>query len=158
MEKLQERAHRNPKAPAVPFADRRFRTPSGKFEFITQFSPLESTGPGNGLHLVATKTLRMLNSQVLPEDVPEEPAVRVNPKALSDMGFKEGDQVWVVSKVGKVKVRLVADEQVRRDVLLFNPALWRGDLSGVNQLREAFLTDMGNGAAMHQTKVTLRAG
>lgn len=158
MEKLQERAHRNPKASAVPFADRRFRTPSGKFEFITQFSPLESTVSGNDLHLVATKTLRLLNSQVLPDDVPEQPAVRVNPKTLSDRGFKEGDQVWAVSKVGKVKVRLVADEQVRRDVLLFNPALWKGDLSGVNQLREVFLTDMGNGAAMHQTKVTLRAG
>ena len=158
MEKLQERARRNPKASGVPFADRRFRTPSGKFEFITQFSPSENTGPGKDLHLVATKTLRLLNSQVLPDDVPEEPAVRVNPKTLSDRGFKEDDQVWAVSKVGKVKVRLIADEKVRRDVLLFNPSLWKGDLSGVNQLREVFLTDMGNGAAMHQTKVTLLAG
>jgi anaerobic selenocysteine-containing dehydrogenase len=157
MEKLQERAQRNPEASAVPFADHRFRTPSGKFEFITQFSPGEIAGSGKGLHLVATKTLRMLNSQVLPEDVPEEPAVRVNPEALAAMGFKEGDYAWAVSKVGKVKVRLIADEQVRRDVLLFNPAHWKGDLSGVNQLREAFLTDMGNGAAMHQTRVTLTA-
>jgi anaerobic selenocysteine-containing dehydrogenase len=157
-EKLQGHAYRVPKASAVPFADRRFRTPSGKFEFITQFSPIESTGQGNDLHLVATKTLKFLNSQVLPEDVPAEPTVRINPKTLSDRGFKEGDRVWAVSKVGKVKVHLIADEQVRPDVLFFNPALWQGDLSGVNQLRESFLTDMGNGAAMHQTKVTLVAG
>jgi anaerobic selenocysteine-containing dehydrogenase len=112
---------------------------------------------GGGLHLVATKTLRMLNSQVLPEDLPEEPAVRLNPKALAEMGFNEGDRAWVVSKTGKVKVRLVADEKVRQDILLFNPSLWKGEVSGVNQLREAFLTDIGNGAAMHQTKVTLQA-
>jgi anaerobic selenocysteine-containing dehydrogenase len=100
----------------------------------------------------------MVNSQILPEDLPEEPVARVNPALLSEMRFAEGDQVWVVSGVGKIRARLVADEKVRRDVLLFNPALWKGELSGVNQLREAFLTDIGDGAAMHQTKVTLRAG
>ena len=157
MEKLGERSYRNPKASAVPFADRRFRTPSGKFEFITQFSPGESSLPERNLHLMATKTLRMLNSQILPEDLPEEPAVRLNPKALAEMGFNEGDRAWVVSKTGKVKVRLVADEKVRQDVLLFNPSLWKGEVSGVNQLRESFLTDIGNGAAMHQTEVTLQA-
>jgi anaerobic selenocysteine-containing dehydrogenase len=156
LERLKEKSFRNPRASSVPFADRKFRTPSGKFEFITQFTP----GPGpinGGLHLVATKTLRMLNSQILPEDVPEEPVARVNPAILSERGFREGEKVWVVSKAGKVKVRLAADEKVRRDVLLFNPALWKGDLNGVNQLRESFLTDIGGGAAMHQTMVTLTA-
>jgi anaerobic selenocysteine-containing dehydrogenase len=70
-------------------------------------------------------------------------------------GFKEGEKIWVVSKTGRVRVRLSGDEKVRRDVLLLNPALWKGDLNGVNQLREALLTDIGNGAAMHQTMVTL---
>ena len=154
LEMLKEKAHRNPKASSVPFADRRFRTPSGKFEFITQFNPSSKTLNGT-LHLVATKTLRMLNSQILPEDLPEEPVGRVNPATLSEAGFSDGDRVWAVSKAGKVKVRLAADEKVRRDVLLLNPALWKGELSGVNQLREALLTDIGSGAAMHQTMVTL---
>jgi anaerobic selenocysteine-containing dehydrogenase len=71
------------------------------------------------------------------------------------MGLQEGDFAWVISKVGRVKVRVAKDEKMRKDVLLFNPALWKGDLSGVNQLREAFLTDIGGGAAMHQTMVRL---
>ena len=156
LERLREKAQRNPKAPSIPFADRRFRTPSGKFEFITQFTPGPETMRG-GLHLVATKTLRMLNSQILPEDLPEEPIARVNPATLAEKGFRDGDRVWVSSKVGKVKARLAADEKVRQDVLLFNPSLWKGDLSGVNQLREAKLTDIGSGAAMHQTTVSLKA-
>ncbi|MCX5916357.1 MAG: molybdopterin-dependent oxidoreductase [Deltaproteobacteria bacterium] len=156
LERLKEKAYRNPNAASVPFADRKFRTPSGKFEFITQFTPGPIPGNG-GLHLVATKTLRMLNSQVLPEDVPEEPIARVNPAVLAEREFSEGQKVWVVSKAGKVRVRLAADEKVRRDVLLLNPALWRGDLNGVNQLRESFLTDIGDGAAMHQTMVTFTA-
>jgi anaerobic selenocysteine-containing dehydrogenase len=99
----------------------------------------------------------MVNSQILPEDLPEEPMARVNPAILAERGFREGEKVWVISKAGKVRVRLAADEKVRRDVLLFNPALWQGDLNGVNQLREAVLTDIGSGAAMHQTRVSLEA-
>ena len=155
-ERLKEKAYRNPKAPSLPFADRIFHTPSGKFEFITQFT----SGPSpinDRLHLVATKTLRMVNSQILPEDLPEEPMARVNPAILAERGFREGEKVWVISKAGKLRVRLAADEKVRRDVLLFNPALWKGDLNGVNQLREAVLTDVGSGAAMHQTRVSLEA-
>jgi anaerobic selenocysteine-containing dehydrogenase len=105
---------------------------------------------------VATKTLRTLNSWALPEDVPDGPVVRVNPVVLAKQGLADGSEAWVVSKVGRVKVHVAADASVRRDVLLFNPALWKGDLSGVNQLREAAMTDIGDCAAMHQTMVTLR--
>jgi anaerobic selenocysteine-containing dehydrogenase len=156
LERLKERSYRNPRAAPIPFADRRFGTPSGKFEFITAFSSLPTVMDGS-FHLVATKTRRMINSQILPEDLPQEPVVRINPTVLSERGFADGDRAWIVSKVGKVKARLTADEKVRRDVVLFNPALWQGDPCGVNQLREAFLTDLGNSAAMHQTRVFLRA-
>ena len=63
----------------------------------------------------------------------------------------------VESSAGSVRARLSADEKVRRDVLLFNPAAWRGDHQGVNQLREAILADMGDAAALHETKVRLKA-
>ena len=157
LEMLQEGPRHNPKAVAVPFADRKFATPSGKFEFVGRFDP-NAIADGEALHLVATKTLKTLNSQVMPENQPEEPIVRVNPEVLARQGLAEGGEAWVVSEVGRVKVRVAADESVRRDVLLFNPALWKGDPSGVNQLREAFTTDIGNGAAMHQTMVTLHSG
>ena len=154
LDMLRERPRRNPKAVAVPFADRVFATPSRKFEFVGRFTPTAVVG-GDALHLVATKTLRTLNSQVLPGDVPDGPAVRANPVVLARENLADGGEAWVVSKVGRVKVRVVADESVRPDVLLFNPAMWKGDLSGVNQLREAAMTDVGDGAAMHQTMVTL---
>jgi anaerobic selenocysteine-containing dehydrogenase len=154
LDMLREKPRRNPKAVPVPFADREFGTPSGKFEFVDRFIPAV-VAHGEALHLVATKTLRTLNSQVLTGDVPDGPVVRVNPAVLARLGLADGSEAWVASKVGRVKVRVAADEWVRRDVLLFNPAVWRGDPSGVNQLREAVLTDIGNCAAMHQTAVTL---
>jgi anaerobic selenocysteine-containing dehydrogenase len=95
----------------------------------------------------------MLNSQILPEDLPAEPTVVMHPERVSRLGLADGQRVRVVSTVGAVEARLAVDAAVRRDVVLFNPALWRGDLSGVNQLRESWVTDLGESAAMHATAV-----
>ena len=153
LETLRQGPQRNPLVSTVPFADRRFRTPSGRFEFLGEFAPPAPLS--QGLHLVATKTLRMLNSQILPEDLPAEPTVAMHPERVSRLGLADGQRVRVVSSVGAVEARLAVDAAVHRDVVLFNPALWRGDLSGVNQLREAWVTDLGESAAMHATAVTV---
>lgn len=153
LESLRRGPQPNPLAPAVPFADRRFPTPSGRFEFLGEFAPPPPPAPG--LHLVATKTLRMLNAQCLPEDLPAEPTVAIHPETAARLGVEDGGRVRVLSPVGAVEARLAADPGLRRDVLLFNPSLWRGDPSGVNQLREARLTDLGEHAALHATMVTV---
>jgi anaerobic selenocysteine-containing dehydrogenase len=105
---------------------------------------------------VATKTLKMLNSQVNRKDLVDEPEVKTHPDTVAKLGLISGDKAKVESAVGSVTACLKADETVRRDVLLFNPAAWQGDLQGVNQLREAVLADMGNAAAMHETRVSVR--
>jgi len=104
---------------------------------------------------MATKTLKMVNAQINPEDLPDEPVVRLHPEALAARELSDGQRAWVVSDAGRVRVQLKADDAVRTDVLLFNPAAWRGDLQGVNQLRQATLTDIGQAPAMHHTLVTL---
>jgi anaerobic selenocysteine-containing dehydrogenase len=155
LEKLCEGPVLNPMVDPIPFADHNFRTPSGKFEFVGAFSPTRLL-PDGRLSLMATKTLRMVNTQILPEDLPDEPIARVHPETLTQLGLRDGEKAWLASEAGQMPVKLAADETVRRDVVLLNPALWKGELSGVNQLREAWLTDIGNGAAMHETVVTLR--
>jgi|WetSurMetagenome_2_1015567.scaffolds.fasta_scaffold04671_2 anaerobic selenocysteine-containing dehydrogenase len=153
LETLRQGPQPNPLTPTVPFADHRFRTPSGRFEFLDEFAPPAPLS--GGLHLVATKTLRMVNSQILPEDLPAEPTVAMHPETVALLGVTGGQRVRVVSSAGAVEARLAADAAVRRDVVLFNPALWQGDLSGVNQLREARVTDLGESAALHATTVTV---
>jgi anaerobic selenocysteine-containing dehydrogenase len=154
VETLRDGARQNPLVPPVPFADRRFPTASGRFEFIGQFSP-PAPRPEGALHLVATKTLRMVNAQILPEDLPAEPTMAMHPETAARLGVADGQRVRVASAVGQIDARLAADPAVRRDVVLLNPALWVGDLSGVNQLREARVTDLGESAAMHATTVTV---
>ena len=152
---LRERPRRRPNAVAVPFADRRFGTPSGKVELVGDLAaPSRTVLPGE-LRLVATKSLRMVNSQIQPEDLPEEPVARLHPESMAGHGLVDGGWAWIESRVGRVRARVAADASVRRDVLVLNPARCCSDLSGANQLREARLTDLGEGAAMHETKVTV---
>jgi len=156
-ERLVDGAMLNPLAPPIPFAGGEVGTPSGKVQLITSLDDMELSGsPGGGrLFLMATKTLKMVNAQINPEDLPDEPVVRLHPEALAARELSDGQRAWVVSDAGRVRVQLKADDAVRTDVLLFNPAAWRGDLQGVNQLRQATLTDIGQAPAMHHTLVTL---
>jgi anaerobic selenocysteine-containing dehydrogenase len=99
----------------------------------------------------------MSSMQMEPEDLPAEPIAGLHPDTLSALQLGSGDSVLVESRVGRVRARAAADAKLRRDVLLINPSLWQGDLCGVNQLREAFVTDLGDTAALHETRVTVRA-
>ena len=114
--------------PAVPFSDRRSLTSSGKNEFDTEPPGIAAPAAGDELHLIATKTLKMLNAQVNSRDIVDEPEVKTHPATLANLGFKTGERVLVESPAGSVRTRLSADETVRRDVLLFNPAAWRRPL------------------------------
>ncbi|MGC4116384.1 MAG: molybdopterin-dependent oxidoreductase [Myxococcales bacterium] len=153
---LRERPRKLPGVAEVPFADGRFATPSGKVELVQQAASLPAPLEGGELHLVATKTLHMVNAQALEERLPAEPVARLHPDTLRERGLCGGDHATLVSRVGTLRVRLEADPEVRRDVLLLNPARWRGELQGVNQLREALTTDLGEAAAMHETRVRIQ--
>jgi len=152
---LVERPRPNPLTPPVPWTEGTFRTQSGHFEFLTEFElPTVPSGTPD-LRLVATKTLKMVNAQINDRELVAEPVLRLHPDALAAGSLVDGGYAWIASAVGRVRVRLKADPLVRPDVALFNPAAWRGDLQGVNQLRVAALTDVGKAAAMHETRVTL---
>jgi anaerobic selenocysteine-containing dehydrogenase len=155
LDTLREAPRPIPDAVAVPFADHRFATSSGRVELVQQAPVLPAPLADGELHLLATKTVHMVNSQIDDEHLPHEPVARLHPDALRARTLSDGAMATVTSRVGRVRVRLLADASVRRDVLLLNPARWRGDLCGVNQLREALVTDMGDGAAMHDTRVRL---
>jgi anaerobic selenocysteine-containing dehydrogenase len=157
LEAMRERALRNPQAEPVPFADGNFCTATGRFTFVDRFEPTPMRSDDRKLHLVATKTLKMSSMQMEPEERPAEPVAGLHPDTLAALKLGPGDLVLVASRAGQVRARAAADETLRRDVLLLNPSLWKGDLCGVNQLRESFLTDLADGAAMHETRVTVEA-
>ncbi|MEO7329948.1 MAG: molybdopterin-dependent oxidoreductase [Minicystis sp.] len=150
---LQKGGLRKPEAPRVLFADRRFPTPSGRFQLIDDFPAAPpALEPGYPLHLCSNASYRSQASQMPESAQREPPVVTLHPDAAG--GRNEGDLARLVSPIGEVTVRLRFDPQQRRDVLVYAKGRW-GKLGGPNALIAARSTDAGEGAAYYDQGVRL---
>jgi len=156
LEALERGAMRNPLAPAVLFADRKFSTPNGRVNLIHEADP-EPPRPNveRPLLLSALSTSRAQSSQ-WPSRKQEGPAtVTVHPDAAR--GFDEGQVVLLESELGALEVRLRFDDRQRRDVALVDKGGWLSRGRCANVLVRAKATDAGGGAVYYDTPVRLRA-
>jgi anaerobic selenocysteine-containing dehydrogenase len=140
--------------PAVPYADGRFGTPSGRIELLAAF-PAEAEPAGDGLRLLTTHTKRWLNSQAMPEDQPGTPAVAVHPEDLAAHGLAAGTDVLVRSRVGALRARAAADARVPRGCAMIPQGGWIGRGHGINLLTEDVTTEDAIMAAYYETRVRL---
>ena len=155
LEKFREGYPRNPFAAKVLFADRKFRTPSGKVNLVrdVEVEPERPTAE-RPLLLMAFSTEKAQSSQwARPQQGPAE--ATVHPEAAR--GFADGDLATVESEVGAMTVRLRFDDRQRRDVVLMAKGGWLRDGRCANALVPARLTDAGGGAVYYDTPVRLIA-
>ncbi|HET6282035.1 MAG TPA: molybdopterin-dependent oxidoreductase [Polyangia bacterium] len=160
LEAFRDGPVRTPSAPQVLFADRRFGTPSGRVNLIT-----ESAVPGEALvrrpHggdgqwpllLMALSTDRAQSSQW--SKPPEGPAViTVHPDSAGGVG--DGELGRLESRLGALTVTVRHDSRQRRDVAI---AAKGGHLSTgrcMNALIAARTTDIGEGGALYDERVRL---
>ncbi len=142
--------------PAVPFADGRFGTASGRIELLAEFPPEEAEpAAGDGLRLLTTHTKRWLNSQAMPEDQEGSPQVAVHPEDLAARGHAAGAEVVVRSRVGALRARVAADARVPRGCAVIPQGGWIARGHGTNLLTEDAMTDGAIMAAYYETRVHL---
>jgi len=152
---LERGAMRNPLAPRVLFAERKFPTASGRVNLIHDVDP-EPPRPTaeRPLLLMAVSTEKAQSSQWAARlDGPA--TVTVHPEAAN--GFRDGDLARLDSAVSTLVVRLRFDARQRHDVALMAKGGWLRDGRCANVLVPARTTDAGEGAAYHDTPVRLRA-
>lgn len=152
---LDQTAVANPEAPDVLFSDRRFATPSGKVELLTQLPrAAPSLSAEYPLRLMALSTPRAQSSQwAATPELPIE--ARIHPESAA--GLREGEIAELESAQGSIPVRLVFDSEQRRDVALLPKGghlSWR---ASANALIRANLTDLGEGGVLYDEPVRLRA-
>jgi anaerobic selenocysteine-containing dehydrogenase len=152
---LEEGAVKNPLAAPVLFADRNFKTPSGRVNLITDAPqslkdpPLEFP-----LWLMSLSTPRAQSSQwALEPDVP--PVLTVHPEAAS--GLADGAICKIESRVGSMSVRLRHDPKQRRDVALLPKGGHRFRGACANSLIESRITDLGEGGALYEQCIRIIA-
>lgn len=154
LEALRMGPVRNPIAPQVLFADRKFPTPTGRVNLVHDLDPEPSrVTPARPLLLMAQSTEKAQAAQ-WPSRLQKGPATAiVHPEAAP--GFRDGDLARVESEIGELTVRLSFDAGQRRDVLLMEKGGWHSAGRSANALIRAQVTDAGGCAVFLDTAVRL---
>ncbi|MEW5706419.1 MAG: molybdopterin-dependent oxidoreductase [Actinomycetota bacterium] len=159
LEALKKKPHiRIAEIPAVAFKDRVFKTPSGKFKFITEFSAPRFTTDDYPLVLLSTHSRLWLHSQLMPEDHAHTPVARVSPITAKQFGIGDGEDANIVSPVGSVKVVVKYDEGIKENVIRTEQGRWYKYNQSMNHLVPAIMSRKGQNACYYQTAVRLEKG
>ena len=144
---------KNPLAAPILFADRKFKTASGRVNLIHELDP-EPARPTaeRPLLLMAFSTEKAQSSQWAHPRAQDGPAeATLHPEAAA--GFADGAVVDLESELGAMAVRLKFDARQRRDVVLLAKGGWLSKGRCANALIPARVTDAGGGAIYYDTPV-----
>jgi len=151
---LEDGAVRNPLAPRVLFADRKFPTASGRVNLVTSPPPDPAALDSDEypLSLMSLSTDRAQSSQWSARL--EGPAVvTVHPEAAA--GIPDGGIGRLESQVSGMSVRVRHDPTQRLDVALIPKGGHFKDGRCANALLKARITDLGEGGALYDERVRL---
>jgi anaerobic selenocysteine-containing dehydrogenase len=154
MEKLRQGPFRFPE-PMVPYEDKTFQTPSGKFEFMSGFEE-ELIGHSDPQYPYTLLTVAphgyICSERTLAEHTPL-PIVQLNPAQASQSGLEDGMTVWVKSRQGKIRALLQTNEAVRKDCLVTERGGWLKAGHGLNRLTADIASTVGDGTPYYDTSV-----
>jgi anaerobic selenocysteine-containing dehydrogenase len=146
---------RCPVAPLIPFADFKFPTRSGRFEFVTDVQLDQRKEPDFPLTLVTNFSKKWLLSQMTEAEHPKLATVRVGTDWAIRHGIESGQQMRLRSAVGELVVEVQIDPRVGRDMVIMAVGTWMKRGGGVNILTEDIMSNFGEMAAYGETRVVL---
>jgi len=158
MEELKERAFRWP-APMVPYQDRTFATPSGKFRLLTSLDPasLAAPDPVHPYRLLTVAPHGFICSELSMAEHDSLPQLRLNAGEARAKGLEDGQPVLVKSSVGQAMARLRAEEGLRADVAVAERGGWIKAGHGLNRLTRDLASKVGQGTPYYETSVDVTA-
>lgn len=152
LEELEAAPKRNPMAAPVLFADRKFKTATGRVNLVTRIPPHEPPDDEYPLSLLAVSTDKAQSSQ-WPRPPSGPAAVTIHPDAAG--GLPDGATARLESRIGSMMVRVHHDARQRRDVALMAKGGHLADGRCANALVRARTTDGGEGGALYDERVRL---
>lgn len=150
-----------------------FNTPSGKIELwsdraaeIWGVNPLPSYDPPDDYgesHLpfrlmtpnIASRIHSQFGNLGVIRHVTGGPAWEISDADAARKGLISGDRIRIFNSRGEVKGRVTVTARVKEGSLIFPNGIWLSEGGGVNRLIEPRETDMGHGAAFHNTRVDI---
>jgi len=153
LEMLQRGPVRHPTAPTVPFQDRRFPTPSGRFCFTSDVPPNPVSSRDGRFVLISSHPETSVHSQILPEDQGKPLQVRVNPEDAAALGLRNGDPLVLSALDGRVEGLALLDATMRRGTLQCDQGGWLKFGVGVNRVVPGILSRHGLCAGFYEAMV-----
>jgi anaerobic selenocysteine-containing dehydrogenase len=155
IDSLMERPIRCPVAPMVPFADMKFPTASGRYEFVAEVELEQRQDPRFPLTLVTNFSKKWLLSQMTEAEHPKLASVRIGAEWADRNGIKNGQKMRLRSPVGALVVEVQVDPRVGRDMVIMAVGTWMKRGGGANVLTEDIMSNFGEMAAYGETRVIL---
>lgn len=153
LEKVMEGPIRCPIAPMVAFKDKRFLTPSGKFEFTESF--YKEGLKEHPYHLLTILGEKWLNSTILEEEHPEHVQVFISSSLANEKGIVNKSKVSLKSRTGKLIAEVDLSERVRSDTVVLPQGTWIKKGGAANELTEDVITSRGDMAGYYSTTVSI---
>ncbi len=147
----------NPDAPALPYADKTFPTPSGKFILLDQFEVAPGHDHDCAFTLMSVAPKEWLCSELTLEAQQDQLLkVYLNPIVAREKGIAEGERCMVENDRGSLVCVAAFKEHQRKDLVVIYRGGWGLAGRNVNVLTKAMVSVVGNGAPYYETKVNLR--
>jgi len=168
------------KQPVIPlqneepaYSSLKFGTPSGKIELWSDdavrlwgVSPLPSYDPPDDFgesHLpfrlmtpnISSRIHSQFGNLEVVKNVIDEPAWEISVGDARRYGLKSGDMIRIFNSRSEVTGRVRVTARVRSGSIVFPNGIWLSEGGGVNGLIKPTETDMGHGAAFHNTRVDI---
>lgn len=141
----------------VPYADKSFPTPSGKFQCMTEFDPGEipNDDPEYPLRLLTIAPHQYICSERTMAEHEPLPEVRLNAEAAGKLGLVDGRPVLVQSRVGEMPAMLRTMENMRAGILVAERGGWIRAGHGLNMVVPAMASKVGEGTPYYEATVRL---
>ena len=130
----------------------------GRFHLLRRISPQPEEDNKFPLYLLSLIRTEAVHSQILPSDQSMPPTVWVNPHAPGLQEVDASREVFLVSELGRIQVRVAFEPSLHPQALVYRRGDWMGLGGGVNQLIRDEVTDLEVGAAQYSQRVGLRNG
>lgn len=146
---------RIPDAPMTPWRDKRFATPSGNFQLLTEVTacadcrqairyPYHFLTPGEAGHLC---------SERVPGDHGGPAVAIIATEEALRLGIADGGPAKLTSPLGSLAVTVRHDPDLRRDVVVCPRGGWLKAGQGVNTLIPALVSAVGQGTPYYEARV-----
>jgi len=136
----------------VPFADRNFATPTGRFRFVAYVAEPDRGSEKYPFHLISSHPHDRNHSQLAGEKEEKVPVVRVSRAAGERLNLGDGDMVEVETHQGSLQCAVKLSDALREDTVLIYEGWWDRLGGSVNRLTGDDLSDMGESATFHDAR------